>query len=88
MGRGRRLAGRRSRTGARHAGRVDGKDVGRVTSAAWSPSLRRLIGLGYVHRDHTEPGTKLTVGINPRVAATVATLPLVALPTGATSSGA
>ena len=67
---------------------VDGKDIGRVTSAAWSPALRRLIGLGYAHRDHTEPGTKLMVGVDPPVAATVATLPLVAMPTGAASSGA
>ena len=67
---------------------VDGKDIGRVTSAAWSPALRRLIGFGYAHRDHTEPGTKLTVGVEPTVAATVATLPLVAMPTGAASSGA
>ena len=67
---------------------VDGKDIGRVTSAAWSPSLRRLIGLGYAHRDHTEPGTKLTIGVDPPVAAAIATPPLVALPTGATSSGA
>ena len=50
--------------------------------------LRRLIGLGYAHRDHTEPGTKLTVGVDPAVAATVATLPLVAMPTDAASSGA
>jgi folate-binding protein YgfZ len=67
---------------------IDGKDIGRVTSAAWSPSLRRLIGLGYAHRDHTEPGTKLTVGVDPPVAATVSTLPLVAMPTGAAFSGA
>ena len=67
---------------------VDGKDIGRVTSAAWSPALRRLIGLGYAHRDHTEPGTRLTVGVDPPVAATVATLPLVAMPAAAASSGA
>ena len=67
---------------------VDGKDIGRVTSAAWSPALRRLIGFGYAHRDHTEPGTKLTVGVEPMVAATVATVPLVAMPTGAASSSA
>ena len=66
----------------------DGKDIGRVTSAAWSPMLRRLIGLGYAHRDHAEPGTKLTVGADPLVAATVATLPLVVIPTEAASSGA
>ncbi len=61
---------------------VDGKDIGRVTSAAWSPTLRRVVGLGYAHRDHTEPGTKLTIGKEPAVAATVSTLPLVAMPVG------
>ena len=65
--------------------RVDGKDVGRITSAAWSPTLRRLVGLGYAHRDHTEPGTKLSVALDPPVAVTVATLPLVATPSGAAS---
>jgi tRNA-modifying protein YgfZ len=35
------------------------KDVGFVTSAVLSPRLRRPIGLGYVHRDHAEPGTVL-----------------------------
>jgi folate-binding protein YgfZ len=59
---------------------VDGKDIGRVTSAAWSPTLRRLVGLGYAHRDHTEAGTKLTIGADAPVAATVATPPLVAMP--------
>jgi len=67
---------------------IDGKDIGRVTSAAWSPSLRRLIGLGYAHRDHTEAGTKLTIGADPPIAAAVAALPLVAMPTGVASSGA
>jgi folate-binding protein YgfZ len=68
--------------------KVDGKDIGRVTSVGWSPSLRRAIGLGYVHRDHTEPGTKLVLGMDPAVAATIATLPLVAMPIGAVSPGA
>lgn len=38
---------------------ADGKEAGVVTSAAISPRLRRPIGLGYVHRDHAEPGTVL-----------------------------
>jgi tRNA-modifying protein YgfZ len=66
---------------------IAGKDIGRVTSAAWSPALRRLIGLGYAHRDHTEPGTRLMVGLDTPVAVTVATLPLVAMPAAA-STGA
>lgn len=61
---------------------VDGKDIGRVTSAAWSPTLRRVVGFGYAHRDHTEPGTKLTIGAEPAVAATVSSLPFVAMPVG------
>jgi tRNA-modifying protein YgfZ len=39
-----------------------GKDVGAVTSAAVSPRLGRPIGLGFVHRDHTEPGQVLDLG--------------------------
>jgi folate-binding protein YgfZ len=66
---------------------LDGKDIGRVTSAAWSPTLRRLIGLGYAHRDHTEPGTKLTVVADTPLAATIAALPLIAMPDGAARSG-
>jgi folate-binding protein YgfZ len=66
---------------------VAGKAVGRVTSAAWSPALRRLIGLGYAHRDHTEVGTALTLGLEPPVAATIAALPLVAMPVDAVSAG-
>jgi folate-binding protein YgfZ len=66
---------------------IDGKGIGRVTSAAWSPALGRLVGLGYAHRDHTEPGTTLTVALDPPVAATVATLPLVAMPSAVASAG-
>ena len=38
-----------------------GKDVGRVTSAAFSPGVNRVLGLGYVHRDHAQRGTEVTV---------------------------
>ena len=37
------------------------KDIGRVTSAAFSPNVNRVVGLGYVHRDFTESGTDVTV---------------------------
>jgi len=37
------------------------KDIGRVTSAAFSPNVNRVVGLGYVHRDFTERGTGVTV---------------------------
>jgi folate-binding protein YgfZ len=37
------------------------REIGRVTSATWSPALARPIALGYVHRDFVEPGTPVTV---------------------------
>ncbi len=37
------------------------REIGRITSAARSPSLGRPIALGYVHRDFTEPGSEVTV---------------------------
>jgi len=37
------------------------KEAGRITSAAISPVLGRPIALGYVRREHTEPGSKVTV---------------------------
>ena len=51
-----------------------GKDVGRVTSATWSPSLARPVALGYVQRDFVEPGTHLDVG---GAQAVVVALPIV-----------
>jgi folate-binding protein YgfZ len=38
-----------------------GKDIGRVTSAAFSPNTNRVLGLGYVHRDFVEGGTEFTI---------------------------
>jgi tRNA-modifying protein YgfZ len=37
------------------------RDVGRVTSAAWSPREQAAIGLGYVHRDAASAGVTLNV---------------------------
>jgi folate-binding protein YgfZ len=37
------------------------KDIGRVTSAVFSPSINRVVGLGYVHRDYLKAGTDITV---------------------------
>jgi tRNA-modifying protein YgfZ len=37
------------------------REVGRITSSVWSPSLERPIALGYVHRDYTAAGTALDV---------------------------
>lgn len=42
--------------------RAEEREVGRVTSAVWSPRLDRAIALGYVHRDFVTPGTTVSVG--------------------------
>jgi folate-binding protein YgfZ len=55
---------------------ADGRAIGRVTSAAWSPSLARPIALGYVHRDFVAAGTHVLLAGS---AANVADLPLVPL---------
>jgi tRNA-modifying protein YgfZ len=51
--------------------RFEGKDIGRVTTAAVSPH-RGPIALGYVHRNQAEPGSVVEVGGS---RATVAALP-------------
>jgi folate-binding protein YgfZ len=51
------------------------REIGRVTSAAFSPRLDAPIALGYVHRDFVEPGTQVTIGAD---AATVAATPFAA----------
>ncbi|HUG35739.1 MAG TPA: glycine cleavage T C-terminal barrel domain-containing protein, partial [Candidatus Limnocylindrales bacterium] len=40
---------------------AEDKDVGRITSAAWSYTLGAPIALGYVRREHFEPGSAVTV---------------------------
>jgi folate-binding protein YgfZ len=37
------------------------KEIGKVTSAAFSPGANRVLGLGYVHRDFTTSGTEITI---------------------------
>lgn len=52
-------------------------DVGRVTSAAWSPRLARPVALAYVHRDLAEPGSTVQVACDGEAAAaTVRAFPL------------
>jgi len=55
-----------------------GKEVGRLTSAAWSPAVEAGIALGYVHRDFTSTGTILNIGNEPaQRSAEVAALPFI-----------
>ena len=56
---------------------ADGRDVGAITSAVFSPRLRRPIALGYAHRDAAEAGRTLQAGAPDGVSLIVATLPFV-----------
>ncbi|MFZ5877586.1 MAG: YgfZ/GcvT domain-containing protein [Nitrospirota bacterium] len=53
------------------------KDVGYVTSSVRSPALGRVIALGYVHRSLEAPGTRVALGAESRIRATVVPLPFV-----------
>jgi folate-binding protein YgfZ len=50
------------------------REIGKVTSIAYSPALDRWIALGYVHRDYAPDGTVVTVAGTP---ASVRRLPFV-----------
>ena len=53
---------------------TDDKEIGRVTSATFSPRLETTVGLGYVRYEYLAPNTKVVIG---EVAATTQELPLV-----------
>ena len=54
---------------------TDGKEIGKVTSTAFSPKLETTIGLGYVRYEYLTPGT--TVMIDSEIQATIAELPFI-----------
>jgi glycine cleavage system T protein len=57
---------------------VAAKEVGKVTSSAFSPRLNHAIALGYLHRDYLLTGTDVFIERNgEQVAGTVAPLPFV-----------
>lgn len=53
---------------------ADGKEIGRVTSATFSPELGTTIGLGYVRYEYLAPDTPILVN---NVAGSVQSLPLI-----------
>ncbi len=58
--------------------RAGEREVGRLTSVVWSPTLERGIALGYIHRDFIEAGTSVEVkAASGSVTATVSSLPFV-----------
>lgn len=57
---------------------LDGKEIGRVTSVAFSPRLSRTVALGYVKYDYLASGMKVQVEIESgAVEATVVELPFI-----------
>jgi aminomethyltransferase len=69
------LAGKRiAREGAAVA--ADGREVGRVTSGTFAPTLGKAVAMAYVDRDRTRPGTPCEVDVRGRAeAARVVPLP-------------
>ncbi len=50
--------------------------IGKITSAAQSPTLGKTIALGYVHRDFSSPGNTVSIIIDDQpIDATVVDLP-------------
>ena len=41
----------------------DGRQIGKATSTTWSPTLKKLIALATVRREHAKPGTRLEMEI-------------------------
>jgi aminomethyltransferase len=41
----------------------NGTQIGKVTSTTWSPTLKKLIALATVRREHAKPGTRLEMEI-------------------------
>lgn len=57
---------------------LEGKDIGRVTSATYSPTMKQTIALGYVRYEYLAAGTHVTVsGTDSPLDATVHALPFV-----------
>lgn len=55
---------------------INGKEVGKVTSGTFSPTLSKAIGLTYLPLDFIEPGTEFKIGIrNKEVTAKVVETP-------------
>lgn len=51
------------------------REIGRVTSAVYSPVCRKPVALGYVHRDFVAPGTELSIDGVPAVVTAVPFVP-------------
>jgi aminomethyltransferase len=60
---------------------ADEKQIGKITSSTFSPSLNCPIALGYIHRDYLEPGTPVAVHHKGKtITAKIASLPFYPVP--------
>jgi folate-binding protein YgfZ len=60
---------------------ADGKEIGRITSSVFSPKLDRPVALGYIAREHWNPGTTLSLGSSePAIKGVVTPLPFTRSP--------
>jgi aminomethyltransferase len=62
----------------------EGVQVGRATSIAWGPTIKKMVGFGSLGRELTEPGTRVSVewtveGERGKVGATVVQMPFLDL---------
>ena len=58
--------------------RCEGRDVGAITSAAYSPALKEPIALGYLHHNAWEPGRRVEIAHGAAMLqATVSALPFI-----------
>ena len=54
------------------------KQIGRITSGGFSPTLGAPIAMGYLAQSHTEPGTEVEIEVrNKRLPAKVVPMPFV-----------
>ena len=54
------------------------KEIGRITSGGFSPTLGHPIAMGYLDKSYLEPGTEIEVEVrNKRLPAKVASMPFV-----------
>ncbi len=61
-----------------HAIHANGKQIGTITSGSMSPVLKKGIGLGYVEKQHSEPGMEIEIEIRGKmINASVIKLPFV-----------
>ncbi|MGC2673051.1 MAG: glycine cleavage T C-terminal barrel domain-containing protein, partial [Candidatus Acidiferrum sp.] len=58
----------------------NGKQVGKATSTAWSPTLKKMIALACVNRDHTSVGATLNIEMTVEAVRHTVSVKVVALP--------